>query len=138
MQGAEIPLRFLRKRRYFSALLCRHVFIYSGSFYKFRMAFGTGHLNFSVSFWNTDLLLAGGTGVDAEGLLLFGQILLAAEKAPHSFRFRKKPLVFLVALRIISGEHSKIYPDHSGGKQKIENRISEKKVDKAQEEQGKK
>jgi len=95
------------------------IFTCSGSFDKFRMAFGTGHLYFSVSFWNTDLLLAGRTGVDAEGLLLLSQVFLTAEKVPYILSFSKKPLIFLIALRIVSGKHSKVNPDHSGGKQKI-------------------
>lgn len=88
-------------------------------FDKFRMTFGTGHLYFSVSFWNTDLLFTRRAGINAESLPLLSQIFLTAEKVAYILGFGEKPLILLISLRIVSGKHPKINPDHSGGNQKI-------------------
>lgn len=107
----------------------------SGTFYKFRPAFGAGNLYLSVAFGDADFLFTGRAGIDTEIFALLCQVLLTAEKVQHLILFGEKPLVFLEALLIIFGKHAEIKINHSGDDQKIQRRSSEKGADNAQDEQ---
>lgn len=110
----------------------------SGSFDKLRMTFRAGHLYLSVAFRDTDLLLTGRAGVDTEIFLLAVQIFLTAEKMQDLFSFCQEPLIFLKALRVVSGKHAEIDIDHSGCDQKIQKRAPEKEADNTQKQKGEK